>query len=757
MRFVPERALRAETRRRLDPRYRKKVPRNQRDAMEDDGWVLDKELARDLWMRKAKSHDVIFEDQVWAVLALLGFNIMSNGRSVSLPYGKLPNQTKQVDILAADEDTVLVVECKSSNAEQAPTYAFKSEIESIQGYRPGLIAYLRSQFPSHKIRFIFATNNVNVTPDTQDRIEGADITHLDETAVAYYRELASHLGKAAKFQLLGNLFRGKQIEAMDAQVAAIRGKMGGLTYYSFAIEPSRLLKIAYVLHRNNTNSKWMPTYQRIIRKSRLKSVSEFVDQGGYFPNSLVLNIDNGGKRLRFDRAEKQIGTTTLGILHLPKKYRSVYVVDGQHRLYGFANSDRALTELIPVVAFVDLPREEQVDLFMQINENQQAVPKNLQNTLNADLLWTDTDRRKQAKALKLKVAQLLGEEKSSPLRGRIIIGEEPSTDRRCIGLSAVNRGIDRGRFIGEFSASEVKEFGSFFRTSNDDTLGPLVSFLELCAGYLRDRLPHQWNLGRAPGGIVFTNAGIEAVLRLIGDVVDHLRSAGLVDPRVQEPSAVFAQVKPFLASFSDAMDALSAEEISKYKEWLGSGGPTKYWRRFQLAVADRHQEFQPDGLSEWILDQEKQFNSDSWSMVRDIEGFLKQDVRERLEDEYGAEWYKRGVPKKLFQETESRRADKQYEAEPGVEISWWDCLYIINFREIMLQGGTKAWMAMFDATYTLPSDRKSNNWKDRSAWVVKLNDIRNKVSHDGVVSEDEFALLQSIHAHLDLGGSGNND
>src|SRR5690606_23521397 len=112
---------------------------------------------------------------------------------------------------------------------------------------------------------------------------------------------------------------------------------------------------------------------------------------------------------------------TIGFLHLPPKYRSAYIIDGQHRLYGYAHSSRAQTELVPVVAFVDMDRAKQLEMFMDINENQQAVPKNLRLTLKADLEWESLDKRKQAQALKLKVAQLLGELKSSPLRGRVLI------------------------------------------------------------------------------------------------------------------------------------------------------------------------------------------------------------------------------------------------------------------------------------------------------------------------------------------------
>lgn len=72
---------------------------------------------------------------------------------------------------------------------------------------------------------------------------------------------------------------------------AIQGKMGGYTYYSFSIEPEKLLKIGYVLHRSEANKNMMPTYQRLIKKKRLQEVRSFINDGGYFPNSIIISID----------------------------------------------------------------------------------------------------------------------------------------------------------------------------------------------------------------------------------------------------------------------------------------------------------------------------------------------------------------------------------------------------------------------------------------------------------------------------------
>ena len=52
-----------------------------------------------------------------------------------------------------------------------------------------------------------------------------------------------------------------------------------------------------------------------------------------------------------------------------------------------------------------MAQEEQVRLFMEINENQKAVSKNLRNTLNADLLWVSENPIEKREAIRSRVAQ----------------------------------------------------------------------------------------------------------------------------------------------------------------------------------------------------------------------------------------------------------------------------------------------------------------------------------------------------------------
>lgn len=128
-------------------------------------------------------------------------------------------------------------------------------------------------------------------------------------------------------------------------------------------------------------------------------------------------------------AKLENSISKLGILYLPKRYRSAYIIDGQHRLYGYSDSKYAKTNTIPVVAFVDLDREEQIKLFMDINENQKAVPKTLRVTLNSDMLWESPNFNERRKALRSKIAQMLGEEDTSPLLNRVVIGENENREK----------------------------------------------------------------------------------------------------------------------------------------------------------------------------------------------------------------------------------------------------------------------------------------------------------------------------------------
>ena len=423
-----------------------KIPASELPEYIDAGWEKSKDYKSPKFVGVSKEKPIgeQFEDRVWLLFASMGFDGLNEENGIQISYDFNNDDLKErIGVVAVDEETVLIVVCYAS--ETMVERSFVTKINDFSNKIGGIRKEVLKQYPGRKTKFIWASHNFIMNRRDLALLDKAGIAYFSDTTIEYYSDLAKHLGSCSRYQLLGSLFANQEIKNMDDRVPAIQGKMGGYTYYSFSIEPEKLLKIGYVLHRSEANKNMMPTYQRLIKKKRLQEVRSFINDGGYFPNSIIISIDTNGKGLSFDQSSSKVDSTIsrIGILHIPKRYRSAYIIDGQHRLYGYSDSLYAATNTIPVVAFVDLDRTEQIKLFMDINENQKAVPKSLRVTLNADMLWESPDLGEQRQALRSKIAQMLWEEATSPLNSSIVIGENESTPTRCITVEALQAALKK--------------------------------------------------------------------------------------------------------------------------------------------------------------------------------------------------------------------------------------------------------------------------------------------------------------------------
>ena len=716
-----------------------------------EGWETVRKFKTKARVKKPKTIDVAFEDEVWSTFASLGFRFLNKDRKLEIAYSEDLSLTQQIDVFAADEETILLIECKTTAGEPKKSN-FKETIEALGGRRDGIFRTIKKLFPNskQKVRFLFATKNYYLSEPDKQRLDNFKILHFDEEAIKYYQDLAKHLGASARFQLLGALFQGQKIPELDNQVPAIKGEMGGHTYYSFSIEPEKLLKLGYILHRTKANKTLMPSYQRLIKKGRLLSVQEFINDGGFFPNSIVINIDMAAKKPKFDLSSLQSETSLskLGILHLPQTYRSVFIIDGQHRLYGYANSPYKTTNCIPVVAFADLERNEQLKLFMQINENQKAVPKNLRNTLNSDLLWNSDNKNDQIRALKLQIAMDLGEQLSSPLYDRVQVGENPKTATRCITIDTIRIGLDRGNFFGSFSKNAITKDGTFYRGNNDDTYDALYPFIEGCFMYIKQEVPEEWEKGETLDGFLSINAGIESMLRVFSDIIDCLVSQKIVQPKSDKTEDLILEASYYLDPLISYWKNLSDDEKVELRKSHGVSLRTKYWRKLQKAISEDRKDFNPDGLQLYWKDEAKKYNTQAIEMIRDVETSLKEDFKTRLLKHYGSSWFKKGVPAQVQESATIEALTKNREAEDlEEEKTPWDCLYIIDYRKIAIYGSN--WRDIFEKAYTHPDMRKkSGNKEDKTSWMQKFGKIRNQNFHEYSVKEEEYEFLCGLHDWL---------
>lgn len=566
----------------------------------NEGWKLQQILKNHKKLKKDKSHDVKFEDKVWSLFAQMGFLVLNKDRKFNIPYDNSnPKLTQQIDIIAKDDETILLIECKSATKKNK-NGNFKKELETYKSEIGGIWKTVKQLFPDNKFKykFVFATENYKINSNDSYRLKELNGYHLGDEELYYYINLQKQIGLASRYQLLGSLFSGQEIPELDNEIPAIKGKMGGYTYYSFSIEPEKLLKLGYVLHRNKANINSMSTYQRIIKKTRLNSIHDFIDnQNGYFPNSIIISIDSRKKgNLEFDKANTQVKSAiaSVGILHLPKRYCSAYIIDGQHRLYGYANSIYKFKNSIPVVAFVDLEPEEQVKLFMQINENQKAVPKNLRTTLNADLLWNSNNYIEQQKALCCRVSIALGENKSSPLFGLVSIGE----DKRNISLEAFEKSLSKNIFLGKVTKKEIQESGVFFKGDLELSYNRLLQFLILTFKFIRNCIPEVWENNNY-NNILLMNKGIYSFIKLQGDIINYLLSKSIIS-KEDTPLYIFNQTRKYLEPAINFISQIDDETANTLIKSYGEGGYSKYWRKLQISVFKVYPDFSPNSLSDYI-------------------------------------------------------------------------------------------------------------------------------------------------------------
>lgn len=723
------------------------------EELEEEGWEYVKDYADSKFVkvRKEKPFYERFEDQIWLLFFQMGFKHLNRDANFKMNYDfNNPDFTQQIDVFAADDETILIVECKSS--EDLNEVQFKKDIEKLHGQMEGLRKCALKQYPGRKVKFIWATHNCIMSAKDIKRLQEWDIIFFSDSTIQYYSELVKHLGTCSRYQLLGNLLANTEIKKMQNKVLAIKGKMGGHEYYEFSIEPEKLLKIGYVLHRNEANKNMMPTYQRIIKRKRLKEVQSFINDGGYFPNSIIIiSIDSGGRKLQFDESPTKLddSISKIGVLHLPKRYHSAYIIDGQHRLYGYSDSEYANTNSIPIVAFVDLDRSEQLKLFMDINENQKSVSKTLRITLNSDKLWDSPNQNERRDAIRSKIAQMCGEEQSSPLLGRVVIGEDEKNNIKCITIQAIQLALQKCSFFSTFAKNNtIATNGSFDVGDNQATIDRFYPFLEGCFKTVKNECETEWSLGEQ--GILTINRGIQGIIRIINDVVNLLIAQNKLFPLTQDIDDIINEVEYYMSPLLNHINKLTEEQRIELKSFYGGGAENKYLHYFQKVIHDSLTDFNPEGLEEYIENTTKEYNATSKEYIYAIEEKLKDVIAESLQEYYGDKWLIKGLPKTTYKEAEKAASDKNYELlsnDEESDIEPWDCISLSDCKDIVVY--SRNWSEIFESIITRPEDLILSTKEQKTEWINTISKEQNKLSKSTYsVPKSSFELISNIYAWL---------
>lgn len=228
------------------------------------------------------------------------------------------------------------------------------------------------------------------------------------------------------------------------KIPAVKGSFGKDVFYSFVISARHLLKIAFVNHQALNHPEGRPAYQRMIDRHRIKDIGDFIKNGGYLPTNILINFT---EICRFDflpnihNTDKNI---KFGWLHLPNKYKSAWVIDGQHRRYGFSNLDsKFLDRSLFVLAFEKMETKREAELFITINHEQRSVPKSLLVALQADLKLGSDDPKEAISALASALIRTMSHDNTSPFFSRFSTPGITQTGKNNLSVPEAVKGLIR--------------------------------------------------------------------------------------------------------------------------------------------------------------------------------------------------------------------------------------------------------------------------------------------------------------------------
>ncbi|WP_040854191.1 DGQHR domain-containing protein [Phyllobacterium sp. YR531] len=737
------------------------------EGLLEEGWEeYGEPLKTKTRLRKPKSHNVKFEDDIWCQLYRLGYRILNVDENFSLPFGPNPSDKKQIDVVAMDEDSVLLVECKSSENPAKPL-SYKTEFEALRLRLDGYRKAIDQTFGSGKrLKYIFATRNLRLSRDS------ADIIRLVESGGFYYNDntfeyidslLKAYRG-AAHYQFMGLIMKGQSINKEKIEVPAIEGAMGGKTYYMFSLEPKLLLKIGFVLHRTRANESEMPTYQRLLVPSRLKGITKFIDGGGFFPNSAILNFNERDTKLEFNGQPRSKDTASrTGVLKIPNAFAIAYIIDGQHRIYGYANSKYKSNNTIPVVAFKNLDPSDQLELFMQINENQKAVSPTLRITLEEDLYWNASRLDSRLKALRSSVVRALGGDPSGPLYNKISLGEDrailqakPFADAliKCKLLpEARGNSFVEGTTVPSLYDAANLEHGDEMMKARSRAVGLITASYELAEEHLGQGK-------EALGTYILSNRGSFAFISLVGDLHAVEAGRGSISIRSTTEQRITAIGKYLLVLF-DALKTMTPEDAKVLTGKLGSGAETTWLRFFQSYINNKFADYNPPELQDWRERQDKALQTRGRAIGTQIERHMKNFIIAQLKALFGENWdIEIGTIQRECESRAKEQMEKNYKDGLGrTEIPWTDQFFIKDYKTIIEKYWSKkpdddAGTESFEQHFSIDVGHGFNSKADKIKWISLFNSLRNNWAHEGTkdkgLNKSDVELLTKIQNRLGL-------
>lgn len=392
----------------------------------DKNRIEDVRLKREEWLEANSNlkniHGYKFELEVWDFfLSLEPLLINDISREFKLDFSSSNKDqltayqnSKQTDILAVFDKHIFIIECKSTKKNNTKLQNLKKEMQLLEFLSKYKEKRINDLFDDYVVVNMLFTDGYEL-PSPENKKDGLNliqnllnknppIAFFAKTYMEYINQVReeSESSEFAYKQFLG-FFRSDQPDyserdnngnAKKSKIRAFTSKFSEDSKkrsFTFSISPEDMLKISTVAHSrqkniylaNQDNEKY---YQRLLKKGRIKSISNFLKESNQsFPNNILVSY-RGEEGLDFtpdnkaDMEESIIGNVP-GTLSFFKCPGTFHVIDGQHRLFGYTGLEKDSKirneHRLIVTAFEGLKVEDEAKLFLEINNEAKAVNPSL--------------------------------------------------------------------------------------------------------------------------------------------------------------------------------------------------------------------------------------------------------------------------------------------------------------------------------------------------------------------------------------------
>jgi DNA sulfur modification protein DndB len=733
------------------------------EAYEKNGYEFKpSRLKKKIKVIKYKEHNVAFENKCWCLMYDLGFKILNKNDKFILPYGKNEGESQQIDVVAVNDDVVILIECKSSR--ELIKKDHRPYIDTLQKKIAGFNQSIKELFGDRRVKFMFATNNQKLGPTNIGILNDSNVFYLNNSSQDYIRSLIDTYKKSAHYQFMSLVFKGEIIKRDKIRIPAIKGKMGGNTYYMFSIEPETLLRIGFVLHRVKANAEDFPTYQRLLKTNRIKSLSDFINAGGYFPNSVILNFDTKGlkksRQLEWeDAGQRDDSLSDHGILKIPNSFAIAYIIDGQHRVYGYSyadNSELKFKQTIPVVAFENLSNERQLEMFMEINENQTAISRNLKETLKEDIYWMSPKPNLRMQALMSGINNFMGSENGFKIANYLSIGE----DNKEITMGTVIDGIKDSGFLPVVQKGEmIDDIGVLYKIGVQDHFKEMNRIKHLLGNFLCeafdfviDNYPELWG---EKGGLIRSSRGAYAYIRTLGELNVYLSNKKELN-KEDDYEVRIEKLNKYLKSLFNGLTETRKNTI-EYEKTLKAygGGNKKVWNHLYTSlINNKFKDFTTPDYEVYLETQDEEIQAEANKLIGNIEQIIKKRTLNYIYADCGGESSFRKKYYDLFEELRKRAELKEIEYENNFgsekKYEWNEMFNIVDYLNLAEKGWGKPLpehnIERISKYLSMRMDKESHDpvtnvkyyhcgndpsYKTGSKWMRKFNIIRSNSAHFG--------------------------